>query len=80
MENYNLRKHQFLELIYKHEELTAREIEVLTHFEIGIKNIMVLLKRYHTFGYLHRKKNKNGVFAYKINKTGIKKLIYLLKI
>jgi len=75
---YNIRKRQFLELIYKSGKLTAREIETLTDFTLEIKNIMVLLKRYHNFGYLHRKKNKKKVFVYSINPTGVKKLEYLL--
>jgi len=79
MKNYNVRKRQFLELIYKFGKLTAREIETLTDFTIGIKNIMVLLKRYHNFGYLHRQKNIYGVFVYRLNPTGEKKLLYLLK-
>jgi len=79
MKYYNIRKRQFLELIYKSGELTARDIEELTHFKIGIKNIMVLLKRYHEFGYLHREKNQNGVYVYQMNPTGVKKLTYLIK-
>lgn len=78
MEKYNVRKRQFLELILEFGELTAKEIENLTHFKIGIKNIMVLLKRYHSFGYLHRQKNGNGVFVYSLNTTGEKKIQYLL--
>ncbi len=78
MKNYNVRKIQFLELIHKFGELTAREIWSLTHFLIGIKNIMVLLNRYHAFGYLHREKNQNNIFVYSINPTGVKKLKYLL--
>lgn len=79
MRNYNVRKQQFLEFIYRFGELTARDIEKLTNFEVGIKSIMVLLKRYHVFGYLHRQKNADGVFAYSMNKTGEKKLLCLLK-
>ncbi len=75
---YNIRKRQFLELIYKSGKLTAREIETLTDFTLGIKNIMILLKRYHNFGYLHRKKNDEKVFVYSMNPTGVKKLEYLL--
>lgn len=78
MRNYNVRKRQFLTLIYKFGKLTAREIERLTD-NIGIKNIMVLLKHYHVFGYLHRQKNIDGVFVYSLNPTGENKLIYLLK-
>lgn len=40
---------------------------------------MVLLKRYHKFGYLHREKNQNSVYVYRMNPTGVKKLEYLLK-
>ncbi len=40
---------------------------------------MVLLKRYHTFGYLHREKNQYDVYVYQMTNTGIKKLNYLLK-
>jgi len=75
---YNIRKKQFLELIFEFDKLTAKEIEKLTDFTLGIKNIMTLLKRYHNFGYLTRKKNDNGVFVYRLNPTGIKKLEYLL--
>lgn len=78
MRNYNVRKRQFLELTYRFGQLTARDIEKLT-VNIGIKNVMVLLKRYHVFGYLHRQKNQNGVFVYSLNPTGEKKLFYLLK-
>ena len=78
MRNFNLRKRQFLEIIHKYGKLTAREVWILMRFEIGIKNVMVLLKRYHSFGYLHRKKNENGIYVYSMNPTGVKKLQNLL--
>ncbi|MBA7516083.1 hypothetical protein ES705_08128 [subsurface metagenome] len=78
MKHFNLRKRQFLELIQKFGELTAREVFILMRFKMGIKNVMVLLKRYHDFGYLHREKNEMGIFVYSLNLTGAKKLKYLL--
>jgi len=77
MRNFNIRKREILEIL-RNEELTARQVYNLTPPEMSIKNVMVLLKRYHKFGYLHRERNEHHVFIYKINPTGLKKLKYLI--
>ncbi len=77
MRNFNVRKEQILEIL-RDDELTAREVYKLTPPEMSIQNVMVLLKRYHKFGYLHREKNENHIFVYRINPSGLKKLNYLI--
>ncbi len=77
MRNFNVRKEQILEIL-RNRELTARQVYNLTPPEMSIKTVMVLLKRYCKFGYLHREKNENNVFVYRINPSGEKKLDYLI--
>ncbi len=57
--------------------LTAREVFDKLSPEMSFTNVMVLLKRYHSFGYLHRHKNDKGKFVYRINPSGVIKLNYL---
>lgn len=76
---YNERKVNILEIINNaNYPITSREITKKTN--VSLSCITALLKRYHDFGYVRRKKNDNNKYIYSLNKKGVKTLNYLLKV
>ena len=76
---YNERKLNVLEIINNaNYPITSQEITKKTN--VSLSCITALLKRYHDFGYVKRKKNDNSKYIYSLNKKGVKTLNHLLEV